>query len=73
MAARMTDSTARHALVVKDAAGAAWEKRGNTAWVACPACTTWFPVSPVMLRPDAAPACCPSCHQQFKVAAATPR
>lgn len=73
MAARMTESTIRKALVVKDATGASWEKRGNTAWVACPACNTWFPVSPVMLRSDAVPACCPSCHHQFKVAAATPR
>jgi hypothetical protein len=73
MAARMSDAKAKAAVVLRDAAGAPWEKRGNTAWIACPACDTWFPASPVMLRPDAAPACCPRCHEQFKVAAQSPQ
>lgn len=38
---------------------------GNTAWVACPACRSWFPVSPRMLAPAAPPACCPQCQQEF--------
>jgi len=39
--------------------------RGNTVWVACPGCRTWFPVSPRMLAPAAPPACCPQCHREF--------
>jgi len=42
------------------------EKGGNTAWLACPGCSCWFPVAPRMLDP-AAPACiCPACHTEFK-------
>jgi hypothetical protein len=59
--------------IVRDTPGAPWEKRGNTLWVGCPGCKGWFPVSPVMARPEAPPACCPHCHQQFKVAPTAPR
>lgn len=38
---------------------------GNTVWLACPGCRTWFPVSPRMLAPAAPPACCPACHREF--------
>lgn len=61
------------ATILRDARGAHWEKRGNTLWIGCPSCTGWFPVSPVMARAEAPPACCPHCHQEFKVAATLPR
>ncbi len=51
---------------VADAAGPHWEKRGNTVWLACPACNTWFPVSLAMLQPEA-PACrCPRCGHESR-------
>ena len=59
--------------IVRDAPGAAWEKRGNTLWVGCTQCPTWFPVSPVLTRPGAPAACCPACHSEFKLAALAPR
>lgn len=59
--------------IVKDSPGAIWEKRGNTAWLECGACQKWFPVGPVMLRPDAAAAHCPHCQHEFKPAAPAPR
>jgi predicted Zn finger-like uncharacterized protein len=40
--------------------------RGNTAWIVCPACATWFPVNPRLLAPDAPTACCPNCHHEFR-------
>lgn len=55
-------------LIVRDTGGAGWEKRGNTLWVACPKCRRFFPVSPVMTRPEAPNCICPSCHQQFTLA-----
>ncbi len=60
-------------LIVKDSVGAIWEKRGNTAWVECPKCQSWFPASPIMLRNDAPPAICPNCHHEFYLAAIVPR
>ncbi len=39
--------------IVRDAPGAGWEKRGNTLWIGCTRCKTWFPVSPVLTRPGA--------------------
>ena len=30
----------------RDPPGAAWEKRGNTVWVRCASCDTWFPGFP---------------------------
>jgi hypothetical protein len=59
--------------IVRDTQGAAWEKRGNTLWVGCTQCATWFPVSPVLTRPGAPAACCPACHSEFKLAAQVPR
>jgi len=61
--------------ILRDSPGAAWEKRGNTLWVGCTGadCRTWFPVSPVMTRSGAPPACCPDCHTEFKLAASLPR
>lgn len=58
---------------LEDAAGAVWEKHGNTAWLECPACRSWFPVAPSMLR-SAAPCChCPGCHAEAGLAEATPQ
>jgi len=59
--------------IVKDNVGASWEKRGNTAWLECPACRNWFPVGPVMLRAEAPAAPCPQCHHEFNTAAREPR
>ncbi len=59
--------------ILRDSPGASWEKRGNTLWVGCPHCKGWFPASPVLARPEAPAACCPHCHQEFKVAAVVPR
>lgn len=48
-------------MLIRDPGGPATEKRGNTIWVCCPRCATWFPVSPRMLD-EGAPACvCPGC------------
>jgi predicted Zn finger-like uncharacterized protein len=54
-----------------DQPGAPWEKRGNTAWLGCDGCGTWFPVSPSMLRPGAPPCRCPACGKQFRAAEET--
>ncbi|MCC7258212.1 MAG: hypothetical protein IT486_07550 [Gammaproteobacteria bacterium] len=51
----------------QDPAGEAGKYGGNTVWVACPDCRTWFPVSPRMQAPAAPPACCPQCHREFMV------
>jgi hypothetical protein len=55
--------------VVQDQAGVGWEKRGNTAWVQCGDCRTWFPVSPEMLKPGAPDCHCPACGKDFTMAA----
>jgi hypothetical protein len=60
-------------LILRESPGAPWEKRGNTLWVCCGACATWFPASPVLTRSGAAPACCPNCHAEFKLAVTAPR
>lgn len=44
--------------------GAAWEKQGNTTWLRCGACGTWFPVAPSLLAQDAPPCRCPRCGQE---------
>jgi len=44
----------------------AYEKVGNTVWVRCPACASWFPVSPLMLDGIAPPCICPACHADFR-------
>ncbi len=54
--------------IVRDNPGLPAEKRGNAVWVECEKCRTWFPVSPVLLRPESPQACCPSCHQRFGLA-----
>ncbi len=54
---------------IQDTVGAPWEKRGNSVWVKCDACPTWFPASPALLRPEAVPACCPACHHEFRLVA----
>lgn len=51
----------------RDAQGAPWEKRGNTAWVACARCQTWFPIATSMLRATAPDCHCPNCHHEFSV------
>jgi hypothetical protein len=48
--------------LLRDTPGASWEKRGNTLWLSCGKCATWFPVSVALTRPGATPACCPNCH-----------
>lgn len=55
-----------------DAPGPAWEKRGNAAWLRCPACATWFPVSPAMFAAGAPECCCPGCLHHFPPGAARP-
>lgn len=57
---------------ITDAGGPPWEKRGNAAWLRCPRCNTWYPVSPRMLAPDAPKCCCPACHHEFRPAPAPP-
>lgn len=61
----MSGKAARPGQLLRDAPGAAWEKRGNAAWLQCERCSTWFPVGPAMLAPQAPPACCPTCHHRF--------
>ena len=53
---------------IADAPGPHWEKRGNTVWLGCSGCGTWFPVSPSMLRPDAPSCRCPGCGPEFRPA-----
>lgn len=56
-------------MLIRDSGGPATEKHGNTAWVRCVACPTWFPVAPRMLDASA-PACvCPACLAEFHPAA----
>ncbi len=54
--------------LLRDMPGAAWEKRGNTLWLSCTGCQTWFPVSVALTRPGATPACCPQCHTKLPLA-----
>jgi hypothetical protein len=65
----MTD---RRIEAITDVPGAAWEKRGNAAWLRCPGCAGWFPVGPAMLAPAAPPCCCPRCHEEFRPAPSRP-
>jgi hypothetical protein len=60
--------TERRVERVADAGGPPWEKRGNAAWLRCPACGTWYPASPAMLGPAAPPCVCPACHAEFRPA-----
>lgn len=53
--------------VLVDSPGAAWEKRGNTAWLRCSECGTSFPASPELLRADAPPCHCPGCGYGARV------
>jgi len=53
--------------VLVDSPGAAWEKRGNTAWLRCSGCGTSFPASPELLRADAPPCHCPRCGHSARV------
>ena len=54
--------------LIRDDAGASWEKRGNAIWARCDQCGTWFPVSVVLTRPEAPEACCPACQHRFSLA-----
>jgi ferredoxin len=53
------------ARIIRDHAGAAWEKRGNSIWTLCARCETAFPVSVLLTRAEAPQACCPACHHRF--------
>jgi uncharacterized protein YbaR (Trm112 family) len=59
--------------IIRESAGAHWEKRGNALWVCCPSCDTWFPASPAMLAATAPPSCCPACHHEFNLTAIEPK
>jgi hypothetical protein len=59
--------------IVRESPGAHWEKRGNSLWVSCTSCATWFPASPAMLAVTAPPACCPVCHHEFNLTAIEPK
>ncbi len=61
----MNGEVKKKPVLLRDTAGAAWEKRGNTLWLSCDGCATWFPVSVGLTRPGATPACCPCCHNKI--------
>jgi hypothetical protein len=46
------------------------EKRGNTSWVACRACETWFHVTSDLLDRGEVSLHCPKCHDEFAPAEA---
>ena len=50
------------------AAGASWEKTGNTSWVQCDPCKSWFPVGPSLLARPEVKLHCPHCHREFVAA-----
>ena len=42
-----------------------WEKSGNSSWVQCNECSSWFHIVPSILeRPDISMHC-PNCHNEF--------
>ena len=45
--------------------GGSAEKQGNTSWVQCPDCQTWFPVSIALLDSPDVSMHCPGCHREF--------
>ncbi len=47
------------------AAGGPWEKAGNTSWVRCASCDSWFHVAEEMLDTEGARMHCPHCHNEF--------
>jgi hypothetical protein len=50
--------------VLHERPGPHWEKRGNTAWLGCRGCGTWFPVTPDLLQGGAPPCRCPGCGRE---------
>jgi predicted Zn finger-like uncharacterized protein len=50
------------------AAGAPWEKSGNTSWAQCNACKSWFHVGPALLAKADVKLHCPQCHHEFLAA-----
>jgi len=47
------------------AAGAPWEKTGNTSWVQCKPCSRWFPAGPSILSRPEIKLHCPNCGSDF--------